>query len=48
MIERHRAKIEVERTNPRPNEARIAHWQREIEVWEQQIARLNRRLKREW
>ena len=48
MVEEHRAKIEAERAKARPNEAWIAHWQGEIEAWEQQIARLNRRLKREW
>lgn len=48
MIEKHRAKIEQERAKPHPNEAWIGHWRLEIELWQRQIARLNRRLRREW
>ena len=48
MIEEHESKIHREQMKTQPDEDLIAHWQREIEVRKQQVARLTRRLKREW
>ncbi len=48
MIEEHENKIRRERMKAQPNQDLIAHWQHEIEVRKHHIARLTRRLKREW
>ena len=48
VIEEHEAKIRAELTKPHPNEDYIRGWKREIEAQEAAIARLTRRLKREW
>ena len=42
------SKILRARTKEEPDEDLIAHWQREIEIRKQQVARLTRRLKLEW
>jgi hypothetical protein len=44
----HEAKIRDELTKPHPNEEHIEGWKREIEARKATIARLMRRLKREW
>ena len=48
MIEEHETKIRRERMKAQPDEDLIVHWNHEIEVRKQQVARLTRRLKREW
>jgi hypothetical protein len=48
MVEEHEAKIRRELLRPHPDEALVAHWQKEIEVRKEQVVHLTRRLKRDW
>ena len=48
VIEKHERRIQAELSKSRPDELLVAGWQREIEVWKDTVARLTRRLKREW
>jgi hypothetical protein len=48
VIEEHQQKIREERMKPHPDEEVIAGWQHEIATQRAAIARLSRRLTREW
>jgi hypothetical protein len=48
IITKHEAKILSELEEDHPDESQIASWQREIDVWKGTVARLTRRLKRDW
>ncbi len=48
IIGKHEAKILSELGEDHPDESQIASWQREIGVWKETVARLTRRLKRDW
>ena len=47
-IESHNRKIAIEGAKPIPNQGLISHWRAEIREWENQRARLLRRLHRDW
>jgi len=47
-IAAHEAKIKSELAKDEPNEGRIAYWQREVAGLNATVARLKRRLKRDW
>ena len=47
-IEDHKRKIAIELAKGIPNEELIVHWQTEINEWENQRARLLRRLHHDW
>lgn len=47
-IEEHETKIRAELTRPHPNEEYIRGWRHEIDVHRSEVARLTRRLTREW
>jgi len=48
IVARHEDKIQAELAKETPNEFRTQGWKREIRVWRGMIARLSRRLKRDW
>jgi len=48
IIAGHEAKIRVELSKADSDESLIGHWEREIEIWKATVARLARRLKRDW
>jgi hypothetical protein len=48
VIARHERRIQAELAKGQPDELLVVGWQREIEVWNETVARLRRRLKREW
>jgi hypothetical protein len=47
-IEDHKRKIAFQRAQRIPDEGLIAKWERDIAVFEEQRARLLRRLRRDW
>jgi hypothetical protein len=47
-IEQHNRKIAIERRKAMPDAGLISHWEAEISKWENQRARLLRRLGRDW
>jgi len=48
VIEKHEEKIRQELSRPDPDGNLVIYWRKEIEAREREIARLTRRLKREW
>ncbi len=45
-IAEHQEKMKHERSLPQPNEARIRHWQIEIETFQEEIKKAEKRLRR--
>ncbi len=48
IIVAHEVKIRAELAKANPDETLIASWEREIATWKATVARLTRRLKRNW
>jgi predicted RNase H-like nuclease (RuvC/YqgF family) len=48
VIESHEDKIRLELLRPQPDEDLVFSWRREIDAARKRVARLSRRLKREW
>ncbi len=48
IIAEHEAKIRLELSKADSDESLIGHWEREIDIWKATVARLARRLKRDW
>jgi len=48
MILKHEEKIRAELVKDYADESLIASWQREVRAWSETIARLTRRLRRDW
>ena len=45
-LQEHLEKIALERSKPQPNTGLIMHWEKEVQAWQQEIIRLEERLKR--
>jgi hypothetical protein len=45
-LQEHLEKIALERSKPQPNTGLITHWEKEVRAWQQEIIRLDERLKR--
>ena len=48
IIAEHETKIRVELSKDNPDESLIGYWEREIATWKATVARLTRRLERDW
>ena len=47
-IGEHEGKIQQQSAERSPDDGLIAHWRHEIDTWEKELARLARRLERNW
>jgi hypothetical protein len=45
-LQEHLEKIALERSKTNPDEGLMSHWNKEVRAWQQEIQRLEQRLKR--